>query len=147
MPALLRRPIAARLRRRGEEAQARQANAAAALSYAAAGAWEPGDRKLALAEGDALRHAGEPEAAARAYQRAIRLAPDEPHPHFMLALARLDSGDRAAALWALRRAQSLAPDDSAIQREIQRLSTETGPMPTQEVRRVFKFPFEEPDLV
>ena len=52
-----------------------------------------------------------PDAAVRAYRRAIRCAPGAPSAHYDLALLLAQGGDRAGAEAELRRTLALSPDD------------------------------------
>lgn len=62
-----------------------------------------------MSEGEALLGSGEPEQAARAFEAASGLMPDNPEPLLMLAEARRREGNPGASILALKRAMTLNP--------------------------------------
>ncbi|OJT16715.1 hypothetical protein BO221_48770 [Archangium sp. Cb G35] len=62
-----------------------------------------------MSEGQALLDSGEPEQAARAFEVASGLRPDNPEPLLMMAEARRREGNTGASILALKRAMTLNP--------------------------------------
>ncbi|WP_375772307.1 tetratricopeptide repeat protein [Archangium gephyra] len=62
-----------------------------------------------MSEGQALLDSGEPEQAARAFEVASGLMPDNPEPLLMVAEARRREGNPGASILALKRAMTLNP--------------------------------------
>lgn len=62
-----------------------------------------------MAEGQALLNSGEPEQAARAFEAASGLMPDNPEPLLLVAEARRREGNPGASILALKRAMTLNP--------------------------------------
>ncbi|KFA92189.1 tetratricopeptide repeat protein [Archangium violaceum] len=62
-----------------------------------------------MSEGQALLDSGEPEQAARAFEAASGLRPDNPEPLLMVAEARRREGNTGASILALKRAMTLNP--------------------------------------
>ncbi|WNG56267.1 tetratricopeptide repeat protein [Archangium gephyra] len=62
-----------------------------------------------MSEGQALLDSGEPEQAARAFEVASGLRPDNPEPLLMVAEARRREGNTGASILALKRAMTLNP--------------------------------------
>ncbi|MFE8600545.1 tetratricopeptide repeat protein [Archangium violaceum] len=62
-----------------------------------------------MSEGQALLDSSEPEQAARAFEAASGLRPDNPEPLLMVAEARRREGNTGASILALKRAMTLNP--------------------------------------
>jgi len=62
-----------------------------------------------MAQGQALLDSGEPEQAARAFEAASGLMPDNPEPLLLVAEARRREGNPGASILALKRAMTLNP--------------------------------------
>jgi tetratricopeptide (TPR) repeat protein len=72
-----------------------------------------------MAEGQALLNSGEPEQAARAFEAASGLMPDNPEPLLLVAEARRREGNPGASILALKRAMTLNPGQAPeIKRKI-----------------------------
>ncbi len=72
-----------------------------------------------MAEGQALLDSGEPEQAARVFEAASGLMPDNPEPLLMVAEARRREGNPGAYILALKRAMTLNPGQAPeIKRKI-----------------------------
>lgn len=102
---LLALPIASRLvLRQASEVQvgwamafiARQDPVSAEAALRKAVEWSPANGRASFFQGNALLLLGEPEAAARSLERAMRLDPD-PNVPYDLALAHLERGDSSGA--------------------------------------------------
>ncbi|MFY0524232.1 tetratricopeptide repeat protein [Archangium gephyra] len=72
-----------------------------------------------MSEGQALLNSGEPEQAARAFEAASGLMPDNPEPLLRVAEARRREGNTGASILALKRAMTLNPGQAPeIKRKI-----------------------------
>ncbi|HEX5746923.1 MAG TPA: tetratricopeptide repeat protein [Archangium sp.] len=72
-----------------------------------------------MSEGQALLDSGEPEQAARAFEAASGLKPDNPEPLLLVAEARRREGNTGASILALKRAMTLNPGQAPeIKRKI-----------------------------
>jgi tetratricopeptide (TPR) repeat protein len=72
-----------------------------------------------MAEGQALLDSGEPEQAARVFEAASGLMPDNPEPLLLVAEARRREGNPGAYILALKRAMTLNPGQAPeIKRKI-----------------------------
>ncbi len=92
-------------------------NEAAAAAYATAIQRSAGDAgwALYLQRGGALERAGQWELALPLLERAVELAPDQPHALNYLGYAQAERGENLAeAQTLLERASKLAPEDAAI---------------------------------
>jgi tetratricopeptide (TPR) repeat protein len=78
-------------------------------------------------EGEALLGSGEPEQAARAFEAASGLMPDNPEPLLLLAEARRREGNAGASILALKRAMLLNPGQAPeIKRKLAERHEEDG---------------------
>ncbi|VXC94749.1 conserved hypothetical protein [Sphingomonas sp. AX6] len=92
-------------------------NEAAAAAYASAIQRSAGDAgwALYLQRGGALERSGQWELALPLLERAVELAPDQPHALNYLGYAQAERGENLAeAQGLLERASKLAPEDAAI---------------------------------
>ncbi len=69
------------------------------------------EAQAALSQGNALRAAGRPGEAARAYRKAIELAPERGVAHYNLGIALREAGDWRGAALAFREAARRDPAD------------------------------------
>ncbi|MCY1080093.1 tetratricopeptide repeat protein [Archangium lansingense] len=78
-------------------------------------------------EGQALLSSGEPEQAARAFEAASGLMPDNPEPLLLIAEARRREGNQGASILALKRAMTLNPGQAPeIKRKLAERHEEDG---------------------
>lgn len=88
----------------------------AARHYGVAVAGAPNDAAIRYNYGVCLERLGDLAAAVRQYEAAIAIEPRWTAPHERLIATQLAAGERAAALTALARAESLLPADPTVQR-------------------------------
>lgn len=87
----------------------------------------PGDAEALAGLGAALARTGRPAEAVPYFQRAIDAGMRTPAVLNGLGFAKLESGDRAGALTALRASLALEPRQTGVQDAVRQLTSEGGP--------------------
>ncbi|MGB5209684.1 MAG: tetratricopeptide repeat protein [Gammaproteobacteria bacterium] len=77
-------------------------------------------------QAEASRRAGNPDQAAATLERAVRIAPDDAELWLALASLRLQQGQTQQAIELARRAESLAPQGSALRVQARDLQQQAG---------------------